>query len=146
MKNLIIALLLGTSILAYGQKEGKPRQQMQDFTPEQQAVLKTKKMALHLDLNQNQQDQLLALNKKWAKEKEAKKAELKSLNKEEITSEQKFKHMNAMLDTQIARQKEMKKLLNEEQYKVWKNSMNKKSHKLKERKEQYAKRQRMHQK
>lgn len=146
MKNLIIALLFGTSILAYGQKEGKPKQQMQDFTPEQQAILKTKKMALHLELNQNQQDQLLSLNKKWAKENEAKKAELKPLNKEEMTSDQKFKQINDMLDTQMARQKEMKKLLNGEQYEVWKNSMNKKSHKLKQRKEQYAKRQRMHQK
>lgn len=146
MKNLIIALLLGTSIMAYGQKEGKPRQQMQDFTPEQRAVLKTKKMTLHLDLSQNQQDQLLALNKKWAKEREAKKAELKSLNREEMTSDQKFKQMNDMLDTQIAHQKEMKKLLNEKQYDVWKKSMGKKSQKLKERKEHYAKRQRLHQK
>ncbi|MCA0933730.1 hypothetical protein LCM02_14815 [Lutimonas saemankumensis] len=145
MKNLIASLLLVTSIMAYGQKEGKPRQQMQDFTPEQQAILKTKKMALHLDLNQNQQDQLLALNRKWAKEKEAKKAELKALNKEEMTSDQKFKHMNAMLDTQIAHQNEMKKLLNEEQYKVWKKSRDKKSHMLKGRKEQYAKKMRMHQ-
>ena len=146
MKNLIILLLLGTSILAYGQKEGKPRQQMLDFTPEQQAVLKTKKMALHLDLSKTQQDQLLALNKKWAKEREARRVELKSLNKEEITSDQKFKHLNDMLDTQIAHQKEMKKLLNEEQYKVWKESRNKQSLKLKDRRDYQAKRMRIHQK
>lgn len=119
---------------------------MNDFTPEQQAVLKTKKMTLHLDLNQNQQNQLLALNEKWAKEKEAKRAELKSLNKEELTSDQKFNHMNDMLDTQIAHQKEIKKILNEEQYEEWKKSRSKTSHKLKERKEQYVRKMRMRQK
>lgn len=146
MKNLILVFLLGTTILAYGQKEVKPRKPMNDFTPEQQAVLKTKKMTLHLDLNQNQQNQLLALNEKWAKEKEAKRAELKSLNKEELTSDQKFNHMNDMLDTQIAHQKEIKKILNEEQYEEWKKSRSKTSHKLKERKEQYVRKMRMRQK
>lgn len=145
MKNLILTLFLTASVLTYGQKEVKYKKLHQDFTPEQQAILKTKKMTLELDLNQNQQNQLLVLNKKWAKEKEAKKAEFKSLNKEEMTSDQRFKHMNDMLDTQIAHQNEMKKLLDDEQYTSWKRSMKRKVHKLKERKEHHMKRERMHQ-
>ena len=49
----------------------------------------------------------------------------KSLNKEEMTSDQKFEMMNKALDTKFAHQAEIKKILNKEQYETWKESSRK---------------------
>jgi hypothetical protein len=130
MKKLMIILLLGSSLLSFGQKEGKQRKVYEDFSTEQHAILQTKKMALELDLNDNQQKQLLDLNKKWAEVKAKKRAEMKSLNKEEMSSTDRFNHMNTMLDEKLAHQNELKKILDEDQYNSWKKSstkMNKRS-------------------
>jgi hypothetical protein len=125
MKKLMIILLLGSSLLSFGQKETKQKKVYEDFSTEQQAMLQTKKMALELDLNDNQQKQLLDLNKKWAEVKVKKRAEMKSLNKEDMSSTDRFNHMNTMLDEKLARQNELKKILNEDQYNTWKKSSNK---------------------
>ncbi len=125
MKNLILALLLTTSVVAFGQNEKRKMNMSQEFTPEQQAILKTKKMVLSLDLNKDQQGQILQLNKTWIQEKTATKAAHKSLNKEEMTSDQKFDLMNQMLDTKLAQQEQIKKILNKDQYKLWKESSRK---------------------
>ena len=125
MKNLILALLLTTSVVAFGQNEKRKMNMSQEFTPEQQAILKTKKMVLSLDLNNDQQGQILQLNKTWIQEKTATKAAHKSLNKEEMTSDQKFDLMNQMLDTKLAQQEQIKKILNKDQYKLWKESSRK---------------------
>lgn len=126
---------MGTSLLSFGQHEGKQKKMNQDFSPEQTAILKTKKMALALDLNESQQKQMLELNKKWAVAKSKKREEMKSLSKEEMSSTEKFNHMNAMLDVKLAHQSELKKVLNEEQYKTWKQSSSKMQYKLKKRAE-----------
>lgn len=125
MKKLMIILLLGSSLLSFGQKETKQKKVYEDFSTEQQAMLQTKKMALELDLNDNQQKQLLDLNKKWAEVKVKKRAEMKSLNKEDMSSTDRFNHMNTMLDEKLAHQNELKKILNEDQYNTWKKSSNK---------------------
>lgn len=125
MKKLMIILLLGSSLLSFGQKEAKQKKVYEDFSTEQQAILQTKKMALELDLNDNQQKQMLDLNKKWAEVKAKKRAEMKSLNKEEMSSTDRFNHMNTMLDEKLAHQNELKKILNEDQYNTWKKSSNK---------------------
>lgn len=125
MKKLMIILLLGFSLLSFAQKEGKQKKMYEDFSTEQHAILKTKKMALQLDLNESQQKQLLVLNKKWAEVRAKKRAEMKSLNKEEMTSTERFNHMNGMLDEKLAHQNELKKILNEDQYNNWKKSSNK---------------------
>ena len=131
MKKLMIILLLGSTLLSFAQNEGKQKQMHKDFSPEQHATLQTKKMTLALDLNENQQKQMLLLNKKWAEEKAKKKAEMKNLNFEEMTSTEKFNHKNAMLDAKIAHQNEVKKILNEEQYSTWKKTSNKRHNKSK---------------
>ncbi len=127
MKKLMIILLLGSSLLSFAQKEGKQKKMHEDFSTEQHAILKTKKMALQLDLNEAQQKQLLVLNKKWAEVRAKKRAEMKSLNKEEMTSTERFNHMNGMLDEKLAHQNELKKILNEDQYHNWKKSSHKMS-------------------
>lgn len=125
MKNLILALLLTTSVVAFGQNEKRKMNGNQEFTSEQQAILKTKKMVLALDLNKDQQGQILQLNKTWIQEKTATKAAHKSLNREEMTSDQKFDLMNQGLDTKLAHQEQIKKILNKDQYKLWKESSRK---------------------
>lgn len=112
-------MLVVFSVATYAQKEKNYKGMDQDFSPEQQAILKTKKMALELDLSEAQQSQMLNLNKKWAAEREKNKAALKAQNSEEISTADKFNKMNAMLDMQLAHQKEVKKILNADQYEIW---------------------------
>lgn len=146
MKKLMIILLLGSSLLSFGQKEGKQKKMYEDFSTEQHAILQTKKMALELDLNDNQQKQMLDLNKKWAEVKVKKRAEMKSLNKEEMSSTDRFNHMNTMLDEKLAHQNELKKILNEDQYMSWKKSSNKMNNRSKGRSEYQHKKYRSGQK
>ena len=146
MKKLMIILLLGSSLLSFGQKEGKQKKMYEDFSTEQHAILQTKKMALELDLNDNQQKQMLDLNKKWAEVKVKKRAEMKSLNKEEMSSTDRFNHMNTMLDEKLAHQNELKKILNEDQYMSWKKSSKKMNNRSKGRSEYQHKKHRSGQK
>lgn len=119
MKKILVLMLVVFSVATYAQKEKNYKGMDQDFSPEQQAILKTKKMALQLDLSEAQQSQMLNLNKKWAAEREKNKAAFKAQNSEEISTADKFNKMNAMLDMQLAHQKEVKKILNADQYEIW---------------------------
>ena len=120
MKKILIILLLAFSVSIYAQNGKNYKSLAKDFTPEQQAILKTKKMALELDLNDTQQNQMLELNKKWAVERDKNRESFKGQNAEEMTSTDKFNRMNKMLDTQLANQKKVKKILNDDQYETWK--------------------------
>ena len=131
MKKLLLVFLLATTVIAVGQNEKRKMKFDTDFTPEQQAVLKTKKMALALDLNDSQQSQILTLNKTWIQEKMTTREAHKSLNKEEMTSDQKFELMNKALDTKIAHQAEIKKILSKDQYETWKESSRKMNYRSK---------------
>lgn len=121
MKKLAYLFLLVFTVTAFAQ-QGRNAPPDKDLTPEQQAVLKTKKMALDLDLTEAQQKQILEINKKWADKKEKHRAEMKALFAEGAnpTDEQKFAKKNEMLDMQLAYQKELKGVLNEDQYNAWK--------------------------
>ena len=131
MKKIMIFLFLGTTLLSFAQTENRQKKMNADFTSEQKAILKTKQMALELDLTDGQQKQMLTLNKKWAEEKTTRKAAMKSVNKEEMTSDERFNHMNAMLDSKIAHQNEVKKILTEDQYNEWKKATKKMQHRSK---------------
>ena len=120
MKKILMILLLAFSVSIYAQNEKKYKSLAKDFTPEQQAILKTKKMALELDLNETQQGQILDLNKKWAIERNKNQKEFKGQNTEEMTSTERFNRMDKMLDMKIATQKQVKKILNDDQYETWK--------------------------
>lgn len=120
MKKILIILLLTFSVSIYAQNGKNYKSIAKDFTPEQQAILKTKKMALELDLNDTQQSQMLELNKKWAVERDKNREEFKGQNAEEITTTDKFNRLNKMLDMQLANQKQVKKILNDDQYEAWK--------------------------
>ena len=120
MKNLLLLIFLGTTLLSFGQQENRQRKMTEGFSTEQKAMLKTKKMTLAYDLTKSQQEQMLNLNKKWIQKIESKKSEMKSINKEEMSSTEKYNHLNAMLDSKIAHQNEVKSVLNKDQFEQWK--------------------------
>ena len=85
-------------------KREKGKEFMKDLSPEQVAQLQTKKMTLALDLSENQQKRILALNTETAKVRKQKMEERKAKKekKEKPTDEEKYAMMNARLDAKIA--------------------------------------------
>lgn len=115
---VILFILISTGIFA---QQREQRRLADDFSPEQQATLKTKSMTLDLDLNATQQNQILILNKKYAELRKSNQAKMqadKTAGKE-LTSEEKFKLQNDRLDHQIAYNDELKKILNQKQLDKW---------------------------
>lgn len=132
MKYLLSFLLVSVSLITFAQKSEHAMMGMNDFTPEQKAILQTKKMTLALELNDSQQSKILAINKKQAAEMKNKMAMHKSMKEsgKKMTSDEKFNMMNKMLDAKITHQNEMKKILTEEQYGAWKKMEKKKMMKM----------------
>ncbi|GGK09918.1 hypothetical protein GCM10007962_00130 [Yeosuana aromativorans] len=111
-------------------RERGPRmEKMQDLTPEEMATLQTKKMTLHLDLNESQQRAVQKLNLQNATERkarmEAHKAKMESGTMEKPSKEERLKMMNEMLDHKIVMKAKMKEILNADQYAKWEQSQEK---------------------
>lgn len=127
MKKLVgltaIVLLFTITINAQGNKDRQRKGN--DFTPEQTATLQTKKMALNLDLNENQQKQVYDLMKEKAIERETVRTERQEQKEvgTPLTSEQKFDIQNQRLEKQIAQKAAMKNILSKEQYEKWSEMM-----------------------
>ena len=89
------------------------KEKVSNLTPEQMAQLQTKKLTLALDLSENQQQRVLALNTANAKVRkqkmEARKAKMEK--KEKPTAEEKYAMANERLDAQIAHKQQMKQIL-----------------------------------
>lgn len=103
----------------HSRKEG--RKHMQDLNPEQMATLQSKRMTLALDLTEAQQSKIKEM---FAKNAEARKASMeehkaRKENGTTLTDDEKFALKNQRLDKQIAHKKEMKSILNDEQYAKW---------------------------
>jgi len=88
-----------------------------NLTPEQMAELSTKKMTLHLDLNESQQAAIEKLELEKAKQKKAFHQKRKS--GKELSENDRFESKIARLDSKIAYKKKMSSILNAEQYKKW---------------------------
>lgn len=142
MKKIIIILiaLVTLQITAQDrkrehQKDGQKEQMetMKDLSPDEIATLRTKKMTLHLDLNETQQNKIQALFLEEAKMRKAKMEEHKAMKESSesktFTKEDKYKMMNDRLDHQIEVKQKMKSILNAEQFEKWEASMGKMEHK-----------------
>ena len=129
MKNLfmIAIALLTLNVTAQERKKGAQRGEMkekmemrQNMTPEDIAELQTKKMTLHLDLNEKQQAEVNKLLLEEAKDRKAKMAEFKAKREaadgEKLSKEDRIKMANERLDHQIEMKKKMKTILNDDQY------------------------------
>lgn len=120
-------------------KMKKGRKFMKDLTPEQIAELKTKKLTLALDLSDDQQQRVLALNTEMAKAKKEKIAahKVKMEKKEKPTSDEKYAMMNDHLNAMIAYKKSMKQILSQEQYERWEKMQARKGKKKHKRREEH---------
>lgn len=141
MKKIVIILLALVTLQVTAQEKKKELQTegqrermeaMKDLTPEETATLRTKKMTLHLDLTEAQQQKIQAIHLEEAKIRKAKMEERKTMKesgeKRAFTKEDKVKMMNDRLDHQIAMKQKMKSILNAEQYAKWEASMDKMEH------------------
>ncbi|MGB5263149.1 MAG: DUF4890 domain-containing protein [Lutimonas sp.] len=132
MKKLTLLLAMVITTIGYAQHQDQRKEDFKKLNPEQQATLQTKQMALDLALNDSQQKSLMTLNQKQAEQRKVhmdKMAKLK--DKGEVSSDDKFKMKNEMLDMQLAYQDNLKKILNEEQFKKWSDTNSKRKDKMK---------------
>ena len=125
MKKLILTLTLLTGVLLTAQ-EMRPRKhhhKQDDLTVEQRATLQTKRLALALDLTENQQKQVQKLKLEQEELRQSKRAEMKAkreANDEKgISKEERYKHELERLDHMISFKAEMKSILNQSQYEKW---------------------------
>jgi hypothetical protein len=135
MKKILSIFLIGFTVLSFAQNGPNEMKKRNQFTSEQQAILKTKQLVLQLDLNKFQESQILALNKKGA-EKRQKIMESNQARKQgnqQLSSDEKFKMKIKMLDTQIKYQAEIKNVLDEKQFEEWRVS-SKRQYSMKKRK------------
>ena len=120
MKNIVILfvlmLLFSSAINAQNRSVKKV-----SFTPEQQATLKSKKMALSFDLDKNQEKSIYKMALKNAEERKVLRNEsrLRKQNGETLTQEDRFRFENTRLDRQLEHKKEMKNILTEKQFEKW---------------------------
>lgn len=121
MKKILFIAFLGLSLIGQAQR-GNGYQNQKDLTPEQQAVLKTKKMSLHLDLNKQQQDELLKVNQNWAEKRDQQKAKFKAQKDggDKPDADARYAMQVQMLDFKMEYQNQIKKILDKEQYETWK--------------------------
>ena len=141
MKRLIVIALvmIGLQVNAQDRKRDHSKTRhdraamMHELSAEDIATLQTKKMTLHLDLSESQQTKVKALVLEETKVKKAKMAEMKATKEagtmEKPSKEERASRMNERLDRQIAMKRQMKDILNDEQYQKWQKSMEKRSDK-----------------
>jgi len=114
--------MVGLTAMAQ-RSENRHRGEMKNLTPEQTATLQTKKMTLALDLSQEQQTKIQALNLEKAKDRkakwEARKAAKESDDATKPTADERYAMQNARLDQMIAQKAEMKNILSADQYDKW---------------------------
>jgi protein CpxP len=111
------------------------------LTTEQLTTLKVKKMTLELELSEIQQNKLTPVIKELISERSAqldKKRELKN-DVKKINPNERYQMANKILDRKIMFQKEMRTILNEEQFKKFKTLEKKRNEKMKKRRHQKKK-------
>nr|PID69179.1 MAG: hypothetical protein CR989_03165 [Flavobacteriales bacterium] len=119
MKKIILSgVLILFVLMAFAQEKAQQERRGKQFTPEQRATLLTKKMQLHLDLSSDQYKKLLTVNTDFLNKKQMAMGNRESDGRE-ISKEGKFDMLNAKMDAKIAHQNEVKKILNEEQFKKY---------------------------
>lgn len=129
MKKLLLIALAFISIEGIAQPKSQ-RTERKDMshkaivlTPEESAGLQTKRLTLHLDLNESQQKEIYKLNLENATKRlatrEANKAKRASGVIEKPTKQDYLSRENAKLDQQISTKMKMNYILNSEQRAKW---------------------------
>ena len=97
-------------------------ERLQDFSPEEIATLKTKKMTLALDLTDDQQKKVKELLLEKATERKVKMEERQEKMKEsdeKPSKEDRYAMMNERLDNQIEMKQKLSQILDDEQMEKW---------------------------
>ena len=135
MKSIALALLVlvGTMSFAQPQKRGHEQHpkmdKMDEMSAEHIATLMSKKMTLQLELSETQQAKVYELILESTVKKKAQKADRPD---GKPTKEQRFELQNKRLDDEIAFNKSLKSILNDEQYVQWKQQNHHKMKKMRE--------------
>ena len=137
----LLALFICFSLTINAQKKQFFKNK-KSLTNEQLTTLKVKKMTLELELSEIQQNKLTPVIKELISERSAqldKKRELKN-DVKKINPNERYQMANKILDRKIMFQKEMRTILNEEQFKKFKTLEKKRNEKMKKRRHQKKKR------
>ena len=137
----LLALFICFSLTVNAQKKQFFKNK-KSLTTEQLTTLKVKKMTLELELSEIQQNKLTPVIKELISEHSAqldKKRELKN-DVKKINPNERYQMANKILDRKIMFQKEMRTILNEEQFKKFKTLEKKRNEKMKKRRHQKKKR------
>jgi len=132
----MVVLAICTIQVVAAQGPNQNRKAMANLEPEEIATLQTKKMTLHLDLTDAQQQDIYKINLENAKLRKAhmveRKARKENSEASKPTKEERLAMANKMLDHKIEVKAKMKKILNEEQYTKWETAMAKRERKMKD--------------
>ena len=137
----LLGLFICFSLTTHAQKKQFFKNKKR-LTTEQLTTLKVKKMTLELELSEIQQNKLTPVIKELISERSAqldKKRESKNEVKN-IDASNRYQMANKILDRKIMFQKEMRTILNEEQFKKFKTLEKKRNEKMKKRRHQKKKR------
>ena len=126
MRKVFVLMVLCAGFSGLAQSHGNHQRKgsgMSDMTPEQIATLRTKKMALALDLSESQQSKVQKLNLEnaaLAKERMAeRKAKKDRGDFQKPTADERYAIKNKMLDRALAEQDQMKQILDKDQFEKW---------------------------
>ena len=150
MKKIILIAVAFLAIQATAQERknehrgnNERSKKMNNLSAEEIATLQTKKMTLHLDLNESQQAEIHKINLKNAEARKKGYDHYKALRdgakKEKPSKEERLKRANQRLDYQIATKQKMKSILNDTQYAKWEKSQVKRAQRGKARMKAQAK-------
>ncbi len=132
MKKLVLITIALVALQATAQEQKREHHReganekmefIKSLTPEEMSDLRTKNMTLHLDLTENQQTKVKAINLEEATLRKAKMEEYKKRMEqkdvEKPSKEERLKMLNEKLDHKIEIKQKMKVILNAYQYEKW---------------------------
>jgi len=137
----LLALFISFSLTTNAQKKQLFKHKKR-LTTEQLTTLKVKKMTLELELSEVQQKKLTPVITKLISERKIEADRMRESKNElkNIDASNRYQMANKILDRKIMFQKEMRTILNEEQFKKFKRLEKKRNQKMKNRRHQKKKR------
>ena len=137
MKKISLILILMLSISAFAQDRKQERKQDHkmdkvEMSADEMATIRTKKMALKLDLTADQQARLKTLFTEEANYKKTTMAQHREMKKDTaLWNKNKFAIQNAKLDHQKEMQDKIRAILTPAQFEIWKSSNDRSGKKMK---------------
>ena len=113
MRKIVFVLIALIAISTQAQKKGS--QNRNNGTPEEMATKRTAQMTKDLNLTEDQQATILALNVQNAEAF----GKLRGKNRNELSDEERKEIRSKMKELQASNQKAMKEVLDDEQYTKW---------------------------